>query len=177
MLVACFAIKLFGGNWFEVVCTNEHFSQVCEFIDKHILLENILAFFLYIPFTAILILCACRLSTPNKNQLAILCISLMFVWFSMFLSITVKTILEFIAFLIFPIAFNKWNIKKTWFYGLIGYAMDLSFQLLSLFTRGVKVAIIGDSNTLVALILMIDYYIMIILHFLLIKQRKEKQNG
>lgn len=174
MLVACFLIKLFGGNWFEVVCTNEHFIKVCNFIDEHIFVENSLAFCLYVVFTTILISCACWISRPSKKQIIILSATLSFVWSTMFLSMTIKTILEIFCFLFFPIYFNKWEIRKTWFYGIVGYIADLSFQLLSLFTRGIKVSIIGDGNTLLALILMIDYYIMIILYFLLIKSRKEK---
>ena len=34
LLAVCFAIKLFGGNWFEIVCANEHFIKFCDFIDK-----------------------------------------------------------------------------------------------------------------------------------------------
>ena len=34
LLAVCFAIKLFGGNWFEIVCANEHFIKFCDFIDR-----------------------------------------------------------------------------------------------------------------------------------------------
>ena len=35
-LIVCFIIKLFGGNLFEIVCTNENFIKVCKYADTHL---------------------------------------------------------------------------------------------------------------------------------------------
>lgn len=35
-LVVCFIIKLFGGNIFEIMCKNETFIKICNYVDKHI---------------------------------------------------------------------------------------------------------------------------------------------
>jgi hypothetical protein len=179
MLVACFAIKLFGGNWFEVVCTNEHFILVCDFIDRNIVLENCIAYFLYVIFTTILLMAVCRETSFQSKNIIIIASLISFVWISHFINENLKFSLEIFSFIFLPIFINKGKtpIKKVWYYGLIGIALDILFQMISFYIRGVKVAIIGDGNTLLSLILMVDYYIMILLHFLLVKQRKEKKYG
>ena len=179
MLVACFAIKLFGGNWFEVVCTNEHFLKLCDFIDSNIILENCIAYFLYVIFTTILLMAVCRETSFKIKNIIIIASSISVVWISQFINENVKFLLEIFSFIFLPIFINKGKIpiKKVWYYGLIGISLDISFQMISFYIRGIKVAIIGDGNTLLSLILMIDYYIMILLHFLFVKQRKEKKYG
>ena len=34
ILIICFAIKLFGGNYFGIVCTNDKFLSICNYIDN-----------------------------------------------------------------------------------------------------------------------------------------------
>ena len=35
LLAICFVIKLFGGNFFEIMCTNKTFIKFCDFVDKY----------------------------------------------------------------------------------------------------------------------------------------------
>ena len=34
-LAICFVIKLFGGNFFQIICENETFIAICEFCDNN----------------------------------------------------------------------------------------------------------------------------------------------
>ena len=34
ILIVCFIIKLFGGNFFNIISNNERFIQLCKFIDN-----------------------------------------------------------------------------------------------------------------------------------------------
>ena len=34
-LALCFVIKLFGGNFFNIICENENFIAVCNYADNH----------------------------------------------------------------------------------------------------------------------------------------------
>lgn len=184
MLVACFAIKLFGGNWFEVVCTNEHFSNLCEFIDQNMAIQNIVGLILYFSSTLMFLMATCFLVKINKKQFIYLCLSLIVVWISQFINMSIKTILELINTITIPIVLDILNkkdvyqsIKKKWYWGILGYALVLLFQIISLITRNVGINY-TDYSFLVTTILMIDYYIMIVLHFLYIKNRKEiRENG
>lgn len=44
VLAVCFIIKIFGGKYFEIATNNETFITVCEFVDNHLWLQNILSF-------------------------------------------------------------------------------------------------------------------------------------
>lgn len=174
MLVACFILKLFGGNWFEVICTNEHFIYICDFIDSHLILKYIIALFVYTIPSFFIILCCSKLPNPNKKQCIIIMTSLLIVWLSQFVSIATKSILEFINTIIIPIVlnFDKNNkiisLKKSWYKGFIGYALIFIFQFISFITKNIGLVIVHD-NMLISAILLIDYYIMIALYYLYIK--------
>ena len=43
-LVVYLIIKLLGGNWFEIVCENERFISVCEYMDNHFVAKVIITF-------------------------------------------------------------------------------------------------------------------------------------
>lgn len=177
MLFACFLIKIFGGNWFEVICTNEHFIKACDFIDNRIVIKYIIAFIIYIPSTYFLMLSMCLLPNPNKFEKTIILSTMILIWFSQFISEYLKFFLEICMFISLPMFIWRKRIYKAWYYGILGFIMNFLFQILSLLTRNIGIQIVDDS-TLLSLILMIDYYIMIALYYLYIKLfRKEKSNG
>ena len=185
MLVACFVIKLFGGNWFDIVCTNEHFSNLCDFIDNNVFIKYIIAFPLYVFGTYFIIVSCCKLPNANSHQKTMIVGCLVMVWLSQFISMGLKMALEIIVFLFMPTLLRymfcddglKSIIKKNWHLGIIGYLLDLGFQLLSLVTRNIGIKLVDD-KILVSLILMIDYYIMIALYYLYVKTMKgEKKDG
>lgn len=181
MLVACFAIKLFGWNWFEVVCTNEHFSNFCQFVDNHWFLYYPIGLMLYVASTSWIILSCSNISEPTtKEVFAILC-SLAVVWSMQFVSTNVKTIIELANTILLPIILIlrrnkelgiKQTLKKNWYRGIVGYILVLSFQFISLITRNVGIKYTDDS-TLITLMLMFDYYIMVALFYLYVKKSKE----
>ncbi len=188
MLIVCFIIKLFGGNWFEIICNNEHFVYVCNYLDKHLIPNYAIAFVLYISSTYLVVCACCLTSKPNLKQFFLIIIVIFVVWATQFITMTVKSILEIIMFLLLPffvsclsIGFNNWKtaLKGNWYKGIIGYVLVLLFQLLSLITKNIGIKI-TDSSTLITFILMIDYYIMVMLYYLyvLLKTKKEKnKNG
>lgn len=186
MLVACFLIKLFGGNWFEVVCTNEHFVNVCNFIDNNKIAYYLVGAIMYVASTSWIIMACSKITEPTNKELVVIFSSLIVVWASQFISITIKTVLEIANTLFMPIFLNMLNskfaekaktIKRTWYFGIIGYILVFIFQLMSLLTRNVGIKYTHDS-TLTTLILMIDYYIMIVMYYLYVKKSKEdKKDG
>lgn len=185
MLIVCFIIKLFGGNWFEIICNNEHFIYVCNFIDTHLIVNYCIALPIYIIPTFFLMLACCICPKPNIKQVIIILISLLVVWTVQFIHPYAKLISEIIAFILLPFCvrtFGKektnWKntLKKTWYLGIIGYGLDLIFQILSLITKNIGIKLI-EENSLISLLFMVDYYIMIALYYLyiLLKHKKEKQ--
>ena len=152
MLVACFLIKLFGGNWFEVVCTNEHFIMVCDFIDNNAIIHQISSFLIYSIPSFFIITASSFVPKPTKKQFRIICVGLLVVWFSKFVSINLKSVFEILNTISMPIILNigngktiKQSFKKYWYYGFLGYAIIFAFQFLSLFIRNIGITFVNES--------------------------------
>lgn len=183
MLIVCFIIKLFGGNWFEIICDNEHFISVCKYIDTHWIVSYFIGFLLYVSSTFFVMLATCRIYKPSKKQTILILLVLTAVWFSQFISLFIKMLVEILMFLLLPffvksveVGFKNWKstIKNTWQLGIIGCALTYAFQIISLITRNVGIDFV-DNSFLITYILMIDYYIMIAIYYLYIKLRLKKE--
>lgn len=64
--------------------------------------------------------------------------------------------------------------------GFVGLALNVAFQAISMFIRGIDFGHTFDDNTILSLIFSIDYYIMIALYFLYmasIKTKKEDESN
>lgn len=185
MLVGCFAVKLFGGNWFEVVCTNEHFANFCAFVQNNDLAFEMASFILYVFPSYIIMMCISFITKPNKKQWCIMSLGILLVWACRAWSLEIKSVAEILNAFCMPIILNylkddnkSWriNFKNTWYYGIVGYLVILCFQIVSLVTRNIGIKFVSD-NVLVTFILLIDYYIMLCLYYLYIKLKKESNNG
>lgn len=184
MLVACFAIKLFGGNWFEVVCTNEHFLNICNFLDNHLFFQDFIAICLYIFSTYFMVLSCSLLIYPNKKQKIAILVVLISIFISQYVNEYIKFFSEIFMFISMPIILRvmdgnniKRSIKKYWYCGFVGLSLITAFQLISMFVRNIEFWIMKE-NTLISLMLLTDYYIMIFLYYLYVKQKKgDKANG
>lgn len=184
MLIACFIIKLIGGNWFEIICDNKTFVSACSFIDNHIVIKYGIAFVFYISTSYFVLKACCFIEKPNLKQVLLILIVSIIVWLTQFISMLVKSIIEIIMFVVLPFfvvsiknGFSEWKttLKNTWYHGIVAYILLLIFQLLSLITKNVGIKI-TDTSTLTSMLLMIDYYLMIVLYclYVKIKIRKEK---
>lgn len=174
MLVACFVIKLFGGNWFEVVCTNEHFSNFCNLIENSKPLYVILSFFVYVIPTILIILPICETPIPKKSKFGIVFNIVVCLWAISFINDIVKIVAEIVVIFCLPVVINFFDdymssfsdiFKKYWWKGIVGYLTILSFQIISLITKNIGVKMLNE-NLVTTFILLIDYYIMSILFYL-----------
>lgn len=188
MLIACFIIKLAGGNWFEVAFNNKHFISICQYIDTHLVLNYLIAFPIY-AIPAFIAYMACSMTTkPNIKQFLLMFCFIIVSWASQFISPYIKFILEALGFVIIPFCVQMLNknrlpwkqtLKRTWYLGFIGCTLTFIFQVLSLITKNIGLRLV-EENSLLSWILMIDYYLMVVLYFLYVKlkQKKEEQaNG
>lgn len=187
MLIVCFIIKLIGGNWFEIVCNNEHFVKICDYIDTHLFLNYCIAFPVYTIPAFFTLLACCIIVKPNLKQSITILAFIIVVWSSQFISPYVKLLIEIVMFMTLPfitrveeVGLHDWkeSLKKTWYLGVIGYLLTLLFQILSLVTRNIGIKFV-EYNSLVSILMMIDYYIMVALYYLyvILKKKKEKENG
>ena len=155
--------------------------MVCDFVDNNKAAYYLVGVLMYVASTSWIILACSKITEPTNKELIVIVSSLIVVWASQFVSITLKTILEIVNTVFMPIFLNLLNsnfvckaktIKRTWYLGIIGYILVFVFQLISLFTRNIGIKYTHDSS-LTTLILMIDYYIMIIMYYLYVKKSKE----
>jgi hypothetical protein len=175
-LAICFGIKLFGGNLFEVICTNENFIKICNYADNNLLVYYLLSVaYAYISnYFAILAMCGKWKFT--KNELIIFTITVFSVSVVKLFSAALGIILDLWHAVIMPCVFTLKTPKRhKWV--LIGNLMLLVFQVISLVTKNLSLEIVTNNGLLVGIIYSIDISLMIFLYYLytnFLVQRKEK---
>lgn len=161
LLIVCFVIKLFGGNFFAFVGE----SEVAEYVEKHFWLLTLVQFPFYFFSTYITYMII--LKDKHKLLSAILTIVL-FVFkvlsWSGILPMYISTIIEVVGAIIVPIILNRsiWEV-------LIVQALLIVFQAISLFTKSIGLVSFPDT-TVVGYVYMIDYYILLLLTYLDFKE-------
>ena len=160
-LVACLVFKLFGSKVFDIAITNQRFLDVCYWLDNSGLwCKFILQILMYLVSNTFFILASSMKPNLKTKWLFIIIPTLCCLWVIKFFNSIAGFVLEIVAFITIPAIMSK-----KWWYGFVGVALNLLFQILSMFIRGQEMKIF-DSNTILSLVLSIDYYIMIALFYL-----------
>lgn len=171
LLFVCFAIKIFGGNYFEIVVNSPKFVEICTYLDSNIfiygaigLASSLVSYFLY--YLAIL-----KQLTFNKKQLYVYLLTV-------FVSCVVRVeydsqgatsiiinIINVAQYFVVPfllgLDFNWRGFLRVCF----AFSLNLCFQLIALFTKNIGIKFTTESS-LVTIIFMIDLYIMLVLYYL-----------
>lgn len=177
MLIVCFIIKLFGGNWFEIICNNEHFINICNYVDTHGILRYSIGLIIYVVCAYFVFVSCSMIIKPNFKQSLAILIFAVGVWATNFIAPLAKMIAEILMFVSLPFILKrieleekswKYVLKKSWYLGIIACALELVFQIISLITKNIGVKVI-DNSFLMSLLFSIDYYIMIALYYLYTK--------
>lgn len=172
VLLCCFVVKLLGGNWFEIACTNEKFIAFCNKYQNTII-EYIVGVITYTISVTLYMLAILKQKWFKGKQYIILLIIFSFAILKRILINyqILLIILEILITIILPIIINY----KKWYRPLIAYCLLFAFQSISLLTKNIGIKVI-DTNFLISLIFSIDYYIMIILYYLY-ANKEENNNG
>ena len=173
----CFGIKLFGGNLFEIMYSNENFIKVCEYADNHIWANIIISFIVCLAHLYFYVLAICEQMMLKKIQIYI-------VLATAFLGTFVKVLSP----PIFGIIFDIWQLmlmpfcflQKSWksvLRVLIANVLLFGFQLISMITKNIGVSVLGES-VLEGTIFSLDVILMIILYWgYSNSKRKDKNDG
>lgn len=163
LLFVCFIIKIFCGNFFNIVCNNERFIKICNYIDNTWLyyivgyINYIVAGYIY-TFAII----------GKINNKYYIFISLTLCYLIKFISLKISAITDiFLYFFILCFILckiNKLNNKNSFIRCLLGAFLVNIFQLISLFVKNVAIFKIMNNDSLIQLIFSIDYYIMLFLY-------------
>jgi len=165
-LFVCFAIKMFGGNWFEIIIKDEKLIYIGNYIDNNNwakIIIGIISTYISIIFY--------YLAICSKKKFELLTNSLIGLWviiatiIKIFTNETVSLILDGIQFLIIPYFLIGYKPRKKHLIIILAFILNLLFQIISLITKNIGIKFITN-NILIALIFMIDLYIMLILFWL-----------
>ena len=173
-LFAFWAIKLFGGNFFEIVVENENFVKFSEMVEttwiKYLVSFITIAVAKYLTFGAI-----CQKFYFKGKDLAFVLFGIVSIWaVANFLPLGVLNFSSWYGYLIFILAGILY--QKGWkkSFGGLAIVLETIFSVVSAITRNLSINIM--SNYLIAIIFSIDLYLMVGLYYLysnLIKIKKE----
>ena len=170
-LFSFWAIKLFGGNWFEIMVENENLMAFSKFIQNSYLLHlsNLITTLLANYF----IFCSIdeRLYLRKYNLIYYLCASISMWVICNFTSFEILKMGYGYALILLYSIFTKKGIKKI--YGLLAIIFETFFTVISMATRNLPLWYFEEY--LIFLILSIDLYIMYALYYLYINLKRLKK--
>ena len=174
-LAICFGIKLFGGNLFEIMCSNENFIKVCEYADNHFWAQYLI--YLIYAYVTIYFITLAMIGKWKftKVELFIFTITAIFGVLVKLLNSTVGLVFDCWQMILMPMIF-VWKNKKRFWRIILGNALLIIFQVVSMFVKNINIGIVTNNGVLVSTIYSIDIALMILLYYFYsnIILRKEK---
>lgn len=171
LLFVCFVVKIFGGNYFAIMVNSPRFVQFCQFVDNNIVLYGLTALISSFISYFLFYLALLQQLWFNKKQLFIFILSVsLFCIFRVFtdkygMLNALNLIFNIIQFFVLPHILGLEISKKGILRNVMGNILNFVFQLIAVITKSIGTKIFTDSS-LVAIIFMIDMYIMLTLYYL-----------
>lgn len=175
-LAICFIIKIFGGNFFNVICNNDEFINFCNFIQNSFW-YYVVGFLSNFIITIILWSSMCGGVKPKAKEILI-CFAVILglyalqVLANIYNSLMAAMCFSVLKFIILPFVLFKASIKRIVFVNIF----DLGMQVISAFVKNISIVKTIYDNVLITLIFAIDYYIMLIILWLYLYQKRSNKN-
>lgn len=171
LLVTAVIVKLCGANIFNIVVNNQNFINACDYIDNHLWLKYILATIVYIPSTYLIYLTMTKQKIGKDLWFILVCLPCSTLkGLNQYIGMAYEII---IILLLIPLLRCK---GKNWLLVLIGIAVIILFQQISLWIRNLGFYLEKD-YFLLNLIMLIDYYIMVVLYYLHVQYILNRKKG
>lgn len=165
LLAICFVIKICGGNFFDIICNNDRFIKLCEFIDRAII-KYIIYFILFqITMYLLLIIVKPEIKIKSNSYIKYFIIMIIYWIYKLLIELNIINIqyyyIDIIDFIIPIIILYLYthNLKKSLFTILLLFI----FTLLSTITKNITIEQVVTDSYLIATLYSIDYYIMLVL--------------
>jgi hypothetical protein len=175
LLGICFIVKIFGGNFFNIVCNNERFISVCHFIDTSIIRYFI--YYLTFIYSMLMLYLIVKPKTSKKNLLLyLLVISLLWVLkliveiFNIYINIVFANIMLFVITYLIVFLFTKKPLQSLF---VIGY--DFVLTLVSAIIKNIGITNAISDYFIIDIIFLIDYYILLTITMLYRKIKTNKE--
>lgn len=162
-LIVCFLIKIFGGNFFVIVCENERFIKVCEFADNNLIANFIVSFAFGFVSNYFFTLAILEKVKHSRFELIVVTTTIAVGTAIKMTSISFGWIFDIWQTVFMHMLFLGKNYKK-YIRIPIGIGLLLAFQVLSLIVKDVGIKTLG-SYLVTDIIFSIDILIMEILYF------------
>lgn len=172
-LILCFIVKIFGGNFFEIMSNNENYKALCEYADTHLWLDCIIAFASSLICQSLYLLSIIGEYKFSRTQFLTTIVVVALDTASKYINPTLGVLLDVFMVVILPMLFLKKDLKK-YIYIPIGLVLILAFQVISLLARNLGLVNVADSY-FVGFIYSIDVYIMLVLYYLYRNTKKERK--
>lgn len=170
-LAVCFVVKVFGGNFFEIMCENENYKAICNYADTHFWCKYLICFLSSMLCEVLYILAITQKIKPSKIDWAMIVPSIIVSCFLQLLAGKWSIITDIWIFFLLPCVLLGKEYKK-YLSVLIAWLLTFLFQVVSLAVKNLAIAPI-DGSTFVSLIYSIDIYIMCGLYYLYRNFNKE----
>lgn len=160
VILAYFVVlKLLFHKWYPIVVENQIFINICSYLDNTLVLRHLIKLVFYFVSCNILILSGLtQKKYKTKKQFIIFNILLIITFLLKTFIAPIGTIFELIPIVILPIIMRKY--KR--YIPLLVYLMINVWQFNNLLIRDIDLGVINN-NTLLSLVIMMDYYIFIII--------------
>lgn len=171
-LFAFWAIKIFGGNWFEILVENENFVSFCKYAENS-WIEHFINWITICLFNVFMYGAVTQKFYFKDKQLVVISLITISIWAMRFIPNVLNFHFWYGYLIIIIYSFIVQKGKKKLF-GIFATFLDLVFSTISLLTRNVQLEL--ADNFLIGNILFIDMYLMYFLYYLysnLIRLKKE----
>ena len=173
-LLACFIIKIFGGNFFVILCDNERFISVCEYADTHFWASYLIGvlhttFSLYFLHLAI-----CERRSYKRWELITLISTVCIVTAIKLINPNIGVFFDLWQLIVMPMIFEGRG-KRRCIFAVLGNILLVAFQLLSMLTKSVGVGFVTQEGLVISLIYSIDVDFMIVLYYLYTNYARERR--
>lgn len=175
LLAVCFVVKIFGGNFFNIICENKGFIKVCDYIENTFW-YYVLGYFSTMLGTMLLWCCMLKdLKLTKRDYLFLAIIITILYVIQSFLNNTNPLVVSFIFSIIKFILIPLFVFRCNWKIVLLVNVLDFGMQFISSFIKNVSVVKTIYDNVLICLIFLIDYYIMLGLMYLYLYKTNKKE--
>lgn len=169
----CFAIKLFGGNLFEIVCNNTNFIAICEYCDNNLWAGYLICSLYSLTSMIFFIMIILQRYTLKKWEIIVFVSTTLVgvgikIW-----NPNIGFIFDIWQAVIMPMVFLGKN-YKAYLRILIANILVMVFQLISMFVKDASFNEIYE-NSVVGAIFAIDVIIMTVLYMLYSIMGKNKK--
>ena len=173
-LALCFLVKIFGGNFFEIMCNNPKYKALCEYADTHLWLDFILAFCSSMLTESLFLLAILQKYKFTLKEFIITAVSVALVYFLKVYNQYIGLVGDVWLTILLPMVFVKKDFKRylaIFFANLFNWA----FQFLSLLVKNLSIGFV-DESVFIILIYMIDLYLMCFIYYLYRNYKKEQKD-